>query len=54
MKELLFFSDDKIFYNENGVLREEPEESLEELLKRYEESCRSFSDFKKREIEAAG
>ena len=54
MKELLFFLDDKIFYDENGVLREEPEESLEELLKRYEESCRSFSDFKKREIEAAG
>lgn len=54
MKELLFYTDDKIFYDKDGVLREEPEESLEELLKQYEDGCRSFSDFKKREIEAAG
>jgi len=51
--ELLFFISEDIFYDENGVLREEPEETLEELLKRYDEDCESFSELKKRQLEAA-
>lgn len=51
--ELLFLNSEEIFFDKNGVLREEPEESLDELLNRYEEGCKSFSDFKRREKAAA-
>ncbi len=51
--ELLFFNSEKIFFDTSGKLREEPEESLDKLLNRYEECCKAFSDFKRREKVAA-
>lgn len=53
MRELLFFNDESIFYDKNGVLKEEPEGTLAGLAEQYVEGCRSFSEFKKREMEAA-
>ena len=53
MKELLFYRNEDIFYDDNGVLREEPEESLEELIERYIHNCTCFCEFKDRQLEAA-
>ncbi len=51
--DLLFLNSEKIFFDKNGVLREEPEESLDKLLNSYEKCLKSFSDFKRREKAAA-
>lgn len=50
--ELIYYSDGGIFY-ENGKLKEEPEESLEELIKRHDELCEEYSEMicKKKEAE---
>jgi len=50
--ELLFHTGESLFYRD-GVLQEEPEETLEELLKQYDEACDAFLEFKKRQREAA-
>jgi len=50
--ELLFHTGESIFYRD-GVLQEEPEETLEELLKQYDEDGIAFLEFKKRQREAA-
>ena len=36
----------------DGITEEEPEESLDELLSRYDECCRSFSEFQERKRKA--
>lgn len=41
--ELKFYGEVPPFFYENGVLKEEPEESLEELLERYKDLCDSYS-----------
>ena len=52
MIDLKFYSDTAIFY-ENGNLKEEPEDTLEELMKRYEKACDSYSKGCRKMIEAA-
>ena len=52
MIELKFFTDTSMFYKD-GKLKEEPEESLEELMKRYEKACDSYSKGCRKMIEAA-
>lgn len=42
--ELLFHTGESLFYRD-GVLQEEPEETLEELLKQYDEDCNAFLEF---------
>lgn len=42
MIELKFFTDTSLFYKD-GKLKEEPEESLEELMKRYNAACDAYS-----------
>lgn len=50
--ELLFYNDESIFYDKDGKLKEEPEESLDMLLEEYRNI--DYSGFKKKELEAAG
>lgn len=50
--ELKFFTDTSVFYKD-GKLREEPEESLEILMKGYEKACDSYSKGNRRMLEAA-
>lgn len=52
MIELKFFTDTSMFYKD-GKLKEEPEETLEELMKRYEKACDSYSKGCRKMIEAA-
>lgn len=48
----MFYNDTSIFY-EDGKLKEEPEESLETLMKRYEKTCDSYLKGWRKMIEAA-
>lgn len=52
MMELKFFTDTSIFYKD-GKLHEEPEDSLEDLMKRYEKACEVYSKGCRKRIEAA-
>lgn len=52
MMELMFYNDTSIFY-EDGKLKEEPEESLETLMKRYEKGCDSYLKGCRKMAEAA-
>ena len=50
--ELKFFINTSVFY-EDGQLKEEPEESLEKLMKRYQKGCDSYSKGFRRLVERA-
>lgn len=52
MIPLKFFTDTEVFY-QDGRLKEEPEESLEVLMKRYEKACESYSKVLRKLREAA-
>lgn len=52
MIELKFYTGTSIFY-EDGKLKEEPEESLETLMKCYEKACNSYLKGCRKMIEAA-
>ena len=45
--KLRFSIDDTHFYDENGNLNEEPESSLEELEKQYEDMCNAYKSLPK-------
>lgn len=49
--ELRYYNDGEIFYA-NGQLKEEPEESLEELIKQHDELCKEYSNMVRKKNEA--
>lgn len=49
--ELKYFNDGEIFYA-NGKLKEEPEESLEELIKQHDELCKEYSNMVRKKKDA--
>ena len=51
--ELKFYNDASIFYEKDGRLKEEPEESLETLMKRYEKAVDSYRKGCRKMVEAA-
>ena len=53
MIELKFYTGTSMFYTKDGKLREEPEESLETLMKRYEKACDAYLKGRQKMIEAA-
>lgn len=52
MIALKFFRGTSVFYKD-GHLKEEPEESLENLMKQYEKACDAYAKGKRRLIESA-
>ena len=52
MIALKFFTGTSVFYKD-GHLKEEPGESLENLMKQYEKACDAYAKGKRRLIESA-